>query len=93
MDEPVNYALVENGVVTNIIWLCPSNAGDFPGAVCVSDRPVTIGDLYVEGAFTRGGEPVLAFAKTEAAAVEAQTYCDEQILNDEMIAPAVTITE
>lgn len=71
MDNPVNYALVENGVVTNVIWLCPSNAGDFPGAVCVSDRPVAAGDAYENGAFTRDGEAVPTFAEIEAAAQAA----------------------
>lgn len=72
--EPTNYALVENGVVTNIIWLCPSNAGDFPGAVCVSDRPVAIGDQYADGVFTRDSVPVpteeerLAALQTESEA-------------------------
>ena len=29
----MNYALIENGIVANIIWLYPANAGDFPSAV------------------------------------------------------------
>ena len=28
----MNYALIENGVVTNLIWLYPANAADFPWA-------------------------------------------------------------
>ena len=70
MDNPVNYALVENGVVSNVIWLCPSNADEFPGAVCVADRPVTAGDLYADGVFTRDGEPVLTFEELAAAPEE-----------------------
>ena len=70
MDNPVNYAVVENGVVTNVIWLCPSNAGEFSNAVCVSDRPVAIGDGYADGVFTRDGEPVLTFEELAAAAEE-----------------------
>ena len=68
--EPTNYALVENGIVTNIIWLCPINAGDFPNAVCVSDRPVAIGDLYADGVFTRDGEPVPTFDELTAMGEE-----------------------
>ena len=68
MDNPVNYALVENGAVTNVIWLCPSNAGEFPNAVCVADRPVTVGDLYADGVFTRNGEPVLTESEQSLAA-------------------------
>ena len=71
MDNPVNYALVENGAVANVIWLCPSNADEFPNAVCVADRPVTIGDLYADGVFTRDGEPVLNEAE-RLALLEAQ---------------------
>lgn len=56
--EPTNYALVENGVVTNIIWLCPSNAGDFPCATSIGDRLVAVGDAFENGVFTRGGVPV-----------------------------------
>ena len=63
MDNPVNYALVENGVVTNVIWLCPSNADEFPNAVCVSDRPVTVGDLYSNGVFTRNGKAVSTYSE------------------------------
>lgn len=50
MDEPMNFALVGgDGIVNNVIWLCASNRGDFPNAVCVADRPVAIGDLYAGG--------------------------------------------
>lgn len=59
MDQPTNYALVEGGIVTNIIWLRPSNTSDFPNTVRLDALPVEIGDTYADGAFTRGGEPVL----------------------------------
>lgn len=55
----MNYALIENGVVTNIIWLYPGNASDFPGAVPCGDLPVAIGDTYDDEHFYRGGERVL----------------------------------
>lgn len=55
----MNYALVENGVVTNIIWLYSANAGDFPSAVPCGDLPVAIGDTYDGADFYRGGERVL----------------------------------
>lgn len=64
MDEPMNYALVgSDGVVSNVIWLCASNRGDFPNAICVADRPVVIGDSYADGVFTRDGEVVLTEAE------------------------------
>lgn len=54
----MNYALVENGVVTNIIWLYSGNAEDFPNAVPLEDRPARIGDAYANGVFSRNGVPV-----------------------------------
>lgn len=75
----MNYALVENGTVTNLIWLYPGNAGDFPAAVPCGDYPVAIGDAYADGVFYRNGERLLtpveqaqeaareAIAETEAA--------------------------
>lgn len=54
----MNYALVENGIVTNIIYLHPMNAEDFPNAVPMGSLPVTIGDEYKNGQFYRNGEIV-----------------------------------
>lgn len=49
--DPKTYALIENGVVINLIWLDPTNALDFPNAVLCEEAIVSIGDLYVDGAF------------------------------------------
>ena len=67
MDEPSNYAVLEGGIVTNVIWLCSSNAGDFPSAVPVNGRLVAVGDTYQDGTFTRNGQPVLTEAERIAA--------------------------
>lgn len=56
----MNYALIENGVVTNIIWLYSANAGDFPTAVPCGDVPVAIGDTYDGQDFYREGEKVVS---------------------------------
>lgn len=56
----MNYALIENGVVTNIIWLYSGNAGDFPDAVPCGDVPVAIGDTYDGHDFYREGVRVLS---------------------------------
>lgn len=56
----MNYALVENGVVTNIIWLYSANAEDFPSAVPCVDVPVAIGDTYDGQDFYREGARVLS---------------------------------
>lgn len=55
----MRYAIVTGGAVTNIIALRETNAGDFPGAVALHDRPVGIGDTYSEGKFYRDGKEVL----------------------------------
>ncbi|NLC78142.1 MAG: hypothetical protein GX683_00195 [Ruminococcaceae bacterium] len=68
----MNYAIVKNGEVTNVIWLLESNAGDFPNAVALEDRPVAIGDTYTDGRFYRGGSEVLT--TIEQFQIEKQQY-------------------
>lgn len=53
------YALVENGVVTNIMVLYPPSAAEFEGAVPCGEIPVAIGDTYDGEHFYRAGEQVL----------------------------------
>ena len=55
----MDYALIQNGLVTNIIWLYPGNASDFPAAVPCGDYPVAIGDTCADGVFYRNGERLL----------------------------------
>ena len=55
----MNYALIDNGVVTNIIILYPGNASDFPAAVPCGDVPAAIGDTWDGEHFYRAGERVL----------------------------------
>ena len=66
------YALVEDGIVTNIISLDSRNASDFPNAIKTADRPVAIGDTYIDGKFYRDGNEVLT--PMEAAQLESETY-------------------
>ena len=66
----MRYALIDNGIVTNIIALRSSNAADFPGAVALYDRPVGIGDSYQGGKFFRDGNEVLT-ADEENALLKA----------------------
>lgn len=68
------YALVEDGVVTNVMVLYPSNAADFPAAVPCGDVPVAIGDTYDGEHFYRDGMQVLTEleqARQEAADMQA----------------------
>lgn len=55
----MRYAIIENNTVTNVIALRETNAGEFPGAVALHDRPVGIGDTYSDGKFYRDGAEVL----------------------------------
>lgn len=66
----MNYALIENGIVRNIIWLYPGNAADFPAAVPCGDYPVSIGDTYTDGVFYRDGERLLTPIEQERAAAQ-----------------------
>ena len=55
----MRYAVITEGTATNVITLWETNAGDFPGAVALHDRPVGIGDSYQDGKFYRDGEELL----------------------------------
>ena len=55
----MNYAIVENGIVTNIVVLYPMSAKDFPEAIVCGDVPVFIGDTYDGEHFYRAGKRVL----------------------------------
>ncbi len=55
----MDYAIINDGLVTNIISLHEANAHEFPGTVALGDRPAGIGDQYADGVFTRGGMPIL----------------------------------
>ena len=70
----MNYALIENGIVTNIIWLYETNADEFPSAVKLGERQVEIGDTYEDGRFYRDGVevPTAEEAAVQAAALYAE---------------------
>ena len=70
----MNYALIKDGIVVNIIWLSASNANEFPSAVATSGMPVRVGDTYTDGVFYRNGERVLS--ALEIAVAEAQAAQD-----------------
>lgn len=72
----MNYALIENGVVTNIIWLYETNSDEFPTAVKLGERQVEIGDTYEDGRFYRDGAEVLT---AEEAAVQAAALYAEAL--------------
>lgn len=56
----MDYALIDNGTVTNIIVIYEGNAHEFPNAVACCGVPAQIGDTYADGLFYRGGEALLS---------------------------------
>ena len=67
----MRYALINNGIVANIIVLNDRNANDFPAAVKLGDRPVAIGDTYADGKFYRNGAEVLTPLEHAQAEIDA----------------------
>ena len=70
----MRYAMLEGGIVTNVIALNDRNAGDFPTAVKLGDRPVGIGYAYTDGKFYRDGVEVMT--PMEQAQAEIEKYKD-----------------
>ena len=68
----MRYALIDSGIVANIISLNDRNASDFSAAVKLGDRPVGIGDTYADGKFYRDGVEVLT--PMEQAQAEMTQY-------------------
>lgn len=63
MDYATNFAVVENGVVTNVLWgMVYNTPTDFVNAVQTDDLAVQIGDTYVDGVFYHAGVAVKAVA-------------------------------
>ena len=56
----MRYAIITDGVVTNVIILYSGNAADFPDAVPCGDVPVAGGDIYDGQDFYREGARVLS---------------------------------
>lgn len=85
----MRYALIDNGIVTNIISLNDRNASDFPTAVKLGDRPAGIGDTYADGKFYRDGVEVLT--QMEQAQEEIDAY--KAALNELGVETEVTNNE
>lgn len=67
----MNYALVENGTVVNIIWLNERNEAEWPNAVRLGERMVEVGDTYTDGKFYRDGVEVLTPLEQAQAEIDA----------------------
>lgn len=53
-----SMAVVDNGVIFNIIW-CSDSEPETDTIINPADRPVAIGDTYRDGKFYRGGVEIL----------------------------------
>lgn len=53
-----SMAVVNDGVVSNIIW-CSDSEPETDTIINPADRPVAIGDTYIDGKFYRSGVEVL----------------------------------
>ena len=67
----MQYAIIVDGVVTNVIRLDPSNADDFPAAIPIGDVAAGIGDTYADGAFWRDGVRLLTPLEQAEATIAA----------------------
>lgn len=88
----MKYAFIEEGVVTNMIWLNPQNESEFPSAVSPNGLIIRIGDTYEDGCFYRDGkkviseleEALLKIAELEAERVDMRAALAELgVTNDE----------
>lgn len=53
-----NMALLENNLVTNILW-CSDREPETDTLITCGELPVGIGDSYKDGSFYRDGEKIL----------------------------------
>lgn len=67
----MNYAIIKDGVVVNVIYLHDMNRNEFPDAIPLGDVPAGIGDTYTDGVFFRNGERLLTAAEEASQMREA----------------------
>lgn len=75
-----SMAVVNNGVVTNIIW-CTDNTPQTATWLNCDDRPVAIGDTYADGKFYRDGTEVLTPLEDAQAQVESLSAQNAELLD------------
>lgn len=74
----MTYAIVQNGIVTNMIELANENAAEFPEAVPVGDVSAGIGDAFADSVFSRDG---VALLTPMQAAEDTITELAEQVID------------
>lgn len=75
-----SMAVVNNGVVTNIIW-CTDNTPQTVTWLNCDDSPVAIGDTYADGKFYRDGTEVLTPLEDAQAQVESLSAQNAELLD------------
>lgn len=79
----MNYALIENGTVANIIWLHPMNASEFTNAVTTNGLPIQLGDTYIDGKFYRDGEEITLISAEPTYTLDAAAeLLTQEVAND-----------
>ena len=73
-------AVVNNGVVSNIIW-CTDNTPETGTWVNCDNRPVAIGDTYADGKFYRDGTEVLTPLEDAQAQLESLSAQNAELLD------------
>lgn len=57
MANPINAAIIQNGVVTNIIWILEEQLTEF-GAISIQENDVCIGWFYENNTFIDPNPPI-----------------------------------
>lgn len=82
-----NMALLENGVVTNILW-CSDREPETDTMINCGELPAGIGDSYRDGAFYRDGDKILTayelLEKQNAELVDAMAAMVEDIYTSDV---------
>ena len=78
----MTYALIENGIATNIIYLHPMNADEFPNAVEIGDLPIQIGDSYADGKFFRDGKEITITQEQIYTLDQAANLLAQEVANE-----------
>lgn len=75
-----SMAVVDDGVVSNIIW-CSDSEPETDTIINPADRPVAIGDTYVDGKFYRDGTEVLTPLEDAQAQLENLSAQNAELLD------------